>query len=173
MGGSSSTTRRVTVINEDSSGVIRLSENVVRKLKGEAEQESPSPRSSSTTTIRPSTPERNLANLVGSSDSLTLRQEHESEIARLERSWRIQVRELETINKNLWKVGNEKFATNLTEVEKKYAKQKCDPVCQQQQQKIIDCYLANKNCPLNCAPLVREFRDCVADVRREVFNRKG
>lgn len=107
-------------------------------------------------------------------DTLALRQQHEAEIRGMERSWKGQINELNRQNKELWKSANEKLAVNLTEIEQKYAKQqKCDPICQESEQKVIECYQENKSQPLKCSQQVKQFINCVHDVRREVFNRNA
>jgi len=111
--------------------------------------------------------------LIVGADSLSLRQEHEREIRRLERSWKNQINELERQNRELWKSANDKLSSNITEAEKKYVKSKCQPICQENEKKVIQCYQNNKSQPLKCSKEVKSFVNCVHEVRREVLNRNG
>jgi coiled-coil-helix-coiled-coil-helix domain-containing protein 3 len=110
---------------------------------------------------------------VFGSDSLSLKQKHEQEIRVLEKSWRQQMNELERQNRELWKSANHKLSNNLNEIEKKYVKTKCEPICGENEKKVIECYQTNKSQPLKCSKEVKGFVNCVHEIRRNVLNRNG
>jgi len=183
--GINSSTRRVTVVNDNETGVIRISESVVQKIsqtqhhsndsqpiqRPPPQSSQPVPQSQQQQQSPPQRRELSSDHLfVGSQSS---REEHEREIRRLEQSWKTQIQELQKQNRQLWSTANENLSTNITDVEKNLVKQKCDPICRQHERLVVDCYHSNRSQPLKCSKEVKAFVDCVHQVRRSVLNRNG
>ena len=77
--------------------------------------------------------------------------------------------ELQKQNRQLWRTANEKLSANITETEKQVIKKKCEPICRQNEKQVVDCYHKNKSQPLKCSSEVKNFVQCVQQVRREVL----
>ncbi|XP_076363600.1 coiled-coil-helix-coiled-coil-helix domain containing 3 [Tachypleus tridentatus] len=169
MGGASST-RRVTVVNDDASGVIKISDSVVHRLRGEKDKEKEDVKSGPQKKNEEHGSEPSLAPFF---DNLQWRQQREKELQQTENSWKLQVEELEKHNQELSKLVKTKFYTELVDVEEKYIKQTYAPVCEGNEQKVMKCYQDNAKTPLNCSKEVMAFSQCVDRVRMGVLTSHG
>lgn len=102
---------------------------------------------------------------------MALRQNHDAEIKRLEQTWKTHINKLEEQNEELFKRANEKFSSDLSGLEQKYLKKRYEPVCQEAEQKVLNCYIINKSQPLKCSNEVKEYSQCVKKIRKDYFNR--
>jgi len=75
------------------------------------------------------------------------------------------LKELQERNAVLQKQKTDQFAKAVMEVENKFGNYKATPVCADLQTKVLECYQANPNEPLNCSPLVEAFSSCVDRAR--------
>lgn len=168
--GNTPSSRRVTVVNDDVVGVVKVSENVVRRLRGEPEkstessskestQSSDGPAVASSTGFVPFSPAEPY------SSTLEQRQKYHEEFKKSERAWQNRIRQLEAQNRQLFDAANEKIAATITDVETNYMKNSYAPVCPDKQQKVQQCYKEHSKYPLNCSREVHEFMECVDKVR--------
>ncbi|XP_054163241.1 MICOS complex subunit MIC19-like [Oppia nitens] len=188
--GINSSTRRVTIVNDNQSGVIRISESVVKKISQQQPQreENRLPAASqdnqrvsqSLPPPQQQIPQQTLPNISDLSrnnqflsGSYATRQEYEEEVQRLEKTWKGQISELQKQNRQLWSTANSKLDTNITETETRINKTRGEPICRQQERSVVDCYQSHRSQPLKCSQDVRNFVSCVQDVRRGVLNRNG
>uniref|UniRef100_A0A1E1XUT1 Putative head-elevated expression protein n=1 Tax=Amblyomma sculptum TaxID=1581419 RepID=A0A1E1XUT1_AMBSC len=159
--GSSGSTRRVTIVNENSPDVIKISDSVVKRLKGESESISAAAVARQTAASAP-------YEQRATGDSLQSRKLHRDEVKKVEDVWRERLKEVERQNQELYKLATDKFAGAVTQVEEKYAQHKCVPVCEEHQQKVMACYEKNQHAPLNCSQLVEAFTKCVHEARKDI-----
>ena len=169
--GNTPSSRRVTIVNDDVVGVVKVSENVVRRLRGEPgefTESSPSKeavKSSDGPVATPSTGFVPFTPAEPYSSTLEQRQKYHEEFKKSERSWQNRIRQLEVQNRQLFDAANEKVAATLTDVETNYMKNSYAPVCPDMQQKVQQCYKESSKYPLNCSREVHEFMECVDKVR--------
>ncbi|XP_054707842.1 MICOS complex subunit MIC19-like [Uloborus diversus] len=160
--GNTSSNRRVTVVNDDVVGVVQVSENVVRRLRGEPEkppsQKFPEP-------AKESSVPRTFTPIEPYSSTLEQRQKYHHEFKKAEMSWQNRINELESQNRLLFETAKDKFAVLLDEIEEKHMQNSYAPVCPDKHQKVLQCYKENAKLPLNCSREVNEFFDCVEKVR--------
>ncbi|XP_005103247.1 MICOS complex subunit Mic19 isoform X2 [Aplysia californica] len=150
MGGSGSTTRRV-VVEDAGDDVVKISEAVVRRLKGIPDRDNagsdvPPPIPSPT-----SRPDQRLY-------SQEINQEVEDFYVQ-------KLKELQERNAALQKQTNDQFAKAVKEVEEKFVNYTASPVCQDLQTKVLQCYQDNANEVLNCSAIVNAFSTCVDRAR--------
>lgn len=169
--GNAPSSRRVTVVNDDVVGVVQVSENVVRRLRGEPEKTNDSTTSSSKESTHPSGTAAPSSGFVPFnppepySSTLEQRQKYQEEFKKAERSWQNRIRQLESQNRQLFEAANEKVAATLLEVETNHMKNSYAPVCPDKQQKVLHCYKENSKYPLTCSRDVNDFMECVDKVR--------
>ncbi|XP_048239146.1 MICOS complex subunit MIC19-like [Haliotis rufescens] len=167
MGGTGST-RRLVVEEIDGDGVVKISESVVRRLKGESEPEGASSSQSKSAPrpervfLPPPPPQYGQARI----DSKKAVQE-------VEAFYQQKLRQLEERNATLQKITNEQFAKAVQEVEQKFLKQTGSPVCQDLQSRVYNCYVDNPKYTLRCSADVRAFSLCVETARQNALARKG
>ncbi|XP_064483305.1 MICOS complex subunit MIC19-like [Ornithodoros turicata] len=157
--GSSGSTRRVTIVNEHSPDVIKISDAVAKRLKGDTE-----PITSSASRTEVSRPYDSRAG-----DSLEARRLHYEDIRKVDSVWKERLDEVERQNQELYKLATDKFAGAVDEVGTKYVKHKCVPVCEAAQKKVLECYERNQKQPLNCSKLVDAFTRCVHQARKDII----
>uniref|UniRef100_A0A131Z4R5 Coiled-coil-helix-coiled-coil-helix domain-containing protein 3, mitochondrial n=1 Tax=Rhipicephalus appendiculatus TaxID=34631 RepID=A0A131Z4R5_RHIAP len=159
--GSSGSTRRVTIVNENSPDVIKISDSVVKRLKGESD-------AISSTVARQTAAGAPYETRGAAGDSLQGRKLNHDELKKVDDVWRERLKEVERQNQELYKLATDKFAGAVTQVEERYTQHKCTPVCEEHQQKVMDCYAKNQRAPLNCSKLVDAFTKCVHEARKDI-----
>ncbi|EEC06775.1 conserved hypothetical protein [Ixodes scapularis] len=156
--GSSGSTRRVTIVNENSPDVIKISDSVVKRLKGESE--------AITASSAPRTTASAPYDTRGSGDVMQTRKLYHEELKKVDDAWRERLAEVERQNQELYKLATDKFAGAVNEVEQKYMKHKCVAICEEQQHKVLECYQKNQHAPLNCSKEKQE-KDAMAEAYRQ------
>ncbi|XP_046581588.1 MICOS complex subunit MIC19-like [Haliotis rubra] len=168
MGGTGST-RRLVVEELDGDGVVKISESVVRRLKGESEPEG---ASSSQSKSAPR-PERVYMPPPPPPQFGQARIDSKKAVQEVENFYQQKLRQLEERNATLQKITNEQFAKAVQEVEQKFLKQTGSPVCQDLQSRVYNCYVDNPKYTLRCSADVRAFSLCVEKARQNALARKG
>jgi len=168
--GNSPSSRRVTVVNDDVIGVVQVSENVVRRLKGDSDKPGDSAKSVTkesvpTESAPPSSTFVPFSPIEPYSSTLEQRQKYQEEFKKAEKSWQNRIRELEYQNRQLFDAANEKLSATILEVETNHMKNSYAPVCPERHQKVVQCYKENNKLPLNCSREVHDFMECVDKVR--------
>ncbi|XP_064633479.1 MICOS complex subunit MIC19-like [Lineus longissimus] len=158
MGGTSST-RRVTLEEEEGAGIVKISGSVVKRLRGEDESHEPQ----SFEEDRPTVPAPKHAPFRTSED----------DISRLEKLYKEKLKRLEKLNKELYQTSTQEFSQAVQEVEKKFLKYTTSPVCHNQQDAVLKCYQDNPKQTLLCSLQVKQFLECVEKTRQTVLTRKG
>lgn len=92
---------------------------------------------------------------------MRLREEKEQEIKKVHQEWRekMDARELEFTK--MARLSEEEVSNALKEVENLFMKASCTPVCQGQQEKVMNCYQDHPRQSLRCAREVEHFTECV------------
>ncbi|KAK7102508.1 MICOS complex subunit MIC19-like [Littorina saxatilis] len=165
MGGSGST-RRVVVEDNDGGGVVKISDSVVKRIRGQEDFSAAGAGSSSSGSAGAGTGSRppSFSGYKGT-DVAALQD--------IEAFYMDRLKQLEQQNSELQKITNEQFVKAVQEVEQKFLKHTCAPVCQDLQKRVYECYLANPKQTLNCSVEVRAFSTCVERARQNALLRKG
>lgn len=154
MGGSGST-RRVTVQEDDGPGMVKISENVVKRLVGQegtavAKQGEYQP-----------------------GDRMDLSRRDGDDLHKIEQYYQEKINSLEERNNQLFEEQKHQFAEAVQEVEKKFLKTTASPVCEDLQTAVLACYQVNPNQTLLCSPHVKAFNECVQKQRERILTKKG
>jgi len=156
MGGSSSTSRVVTV-DRDEGNVVTISEDVAKRLLGRQDL------SVATQAVSEDLPRRKV----------TYRAQAESfddETKMLEGHFRRRIKALESQNAALGLYNDKEFASAQREFEEMFQKRSIGaPVCCDLQQAVEQCYAANPGASLACIDHVKAFKDCVQMHRQAMF----
>ncbi|XP_074644773.1 MICOS complex subunit mic25a-like [Tubulanus polymorphus] len=158
MGGNSSSTRRITIEEDDGPGMVKISSSVVRRLKGEAEIHGDD--------TSPKTGKPKLASKSAPMQSV-------DDLKRIENMYHSKFQQLEKKQAEMYRDNKDQFTQAVEEVEKKFVKQTFNPVCQDLQQAVLECYQKNPKQSLLCSTQVKDFMQCVEDTRKNVLTRKG
>ncbi|KAI1286980.1 MICOS complex subunit mic25-a [Halotydeus destructor] len=176
--GASESTRKLTIINEDTSGVIKITDSVARKLQGEPDK--PEQQDVNVQAQQQRVPpsgqqvQSNQLLFAAPMETLTLRKRHEEQLQSLEASWRQQKVVLEHANRTLWKTTTTRIASDLKEIEDKYiSKRRYDPICPDKESSVESCYKNNAKTPLKCSEQVKDFVGCVDVAKRAALVSKG
>jgi len=162
MGGTGST-RRLVVEDANHGDTITISEAVVRRLKNLPDEDV----SECKETPVPDPPQKEPEPILSESRPFP-----EQIHAEVEDFYIQKLKELQERNAVLQKQTNDQFAKAVQEVENKFINITANPVCQDLQAKVIECYQANPNSTLNCSPLVEAFTYCVDRARIAVTRQK-
>ncbi|XP_078595912.1 MICOS complex subunit mic25-a-like isoform X1 [Branchiostoma floridae x Branchiostoma japonicum] len=161
MGGSQST-RKVTLEQGDMEGVVKVSSSVVRRMRGEPEEE-PSPADAPPSGSEAGRPRDGVPRetLLPHEQKAVL---HEA-LQERDRYWQDKLHSVEEKNAQLNQLTVEQFNKAAEEVEAKFIKQHYKPVCQDLQEAVMTCYIENPKQTLNCAQQTKAFTNCVENAR--------
>ncbi|KAI8511419.1 Chchd3p [Branchiostoma belcheri] len=169
MGGSQST-RKVTLEQGDMEGVVKVSASVVKRMRGEPEDEPSStgapPSESEAGRSRDGIPRETL---LPHEQKAVL---HEAMQER-DRYWQDKLQTVEEKNAQLNQLTVEQFHKAAEEVEAKFIKQHYKPVCQDLQEAVMTCYIENPKQTLNCAQQTKAFTSCVENARLSMLQLKA
>ena len=158
MGGNSST-RKITIEEDIGAGMFKISNDAVKRLKGQDDSVSVTEESSPS-----ATQVRTIPALPPQSET----------VERLEKLYQEKLHNLEEKSRSMHKSTNFKFAETVEDVEKQFIRQVSrNPVCVDLQNAVMKCYRNNPNETLKCSPQVKEFLECVDKTRMNVLHRKG
>ncbi|CAD5115792.1 DgyrCDS4734 [Dimorphilus gyrociliatus] len=145
MGSSnSSQTKSVTLNKEDT--VVRVSENVARRLTGKPELEEPE-----------------------YSSSETLTPDEKDKISQLKSLYEAEIAKIEEKKEALTLMGVGEFEKAIQEVEHKFMTVTRPAVCEDLQKQIMECYSANKDRSLQCSSVAKAFSECVRKTREKTI----
>ncbi|KAK7070580.1 hypothetical protein SK128_007741 [Halocaridina rubra] len=92
---------------------------------------------------------------------MRLREEKEQEIKKLNQAWREKMDSREQEFAKISGLSEEQVSSALKEVESLFMKASCTPVCQNQQEAVMNCYQDHPRQSLRCAREVEHFTQCV------------
>jgi coiled-coil-helix-coiled-coil-helix domain-containing protein 3 len=175
MGGSQSTnTRRISVLNDDPSSVIKVSDSVVQRLKGETEVKENQSES------RPVSKSQSDDQKVTSSfphsyygrgtpkTSLEIRQDKEAALRENDQYWEKRLKTLEENHMMINRKMEEEYKKAAKEVEELFSRlpaRREQPPCTNAGHYVKKCYQQNPREVLKCAKEVEAFVACV-DMKR-------
>uniref|UniRef100_A0A4D5R8Z2 MICOS complex subunit Mic19 n=1 Tax=Scolopendra viridis TaxID=118503 RepID=A0A4D5R8Z2_SCOVI len=190
--GNSGSTRRITVVNDDASGVIKISDSVVNRLRGELESQQTNKVRKTDSEFEPSAkPQRDESRPITPAKPVLppklpstppvdkpeakAPRISKEEAKQLESYWREKYYENEAANAELHKKTVVEFNKSLDEVEALfgYRTNTCYLDCEDFEVKIIKCYQENAGKTLNCSHIVKDYVDCVDAMRSKAFVTKG
>ncbi|KAF2365736.1 hypothetical protein FHG87_003511 [Trinorchestia longiramus] len=188
MGGNLST-RKITLINDEKSGIIKLSDNLAQRLKGQledAEQQPPkspkkafipppppppSPPPPSADPIPPaggaawdegrSDPWSGLYAEEGRRALLRLQEEQNQAIAAVHQQWQQKMKQREDQWVETSKLSTAELQRTAEEVEAAFVKSSVTHVCHDCQSAVLKCYQDHPKQTLLCADAVQKFTRCV------------
>lgn len=192
MGGTSST-RRITVVNDDSTGVIKISDSVVYRLKGELDDKPRTPDRVKTPPPQPvppslpSTPAPEPPKAIvppevaatapiqnpPSPKKASTTPAAAASISAGEEYWRQKYQESRRHSDLLHRETTTEFQRGLQEVESLFSPPNVTPVCEEIEAKVLQCYLDNPKTSLNCSHQVKAFTECVDAMRIHALSSKG
>ncbi|CAG9854484.1 unnamed protein product [Phyllotreta striolata] len=167
MGASTSSTRKLTVENEDPTGVIQLSEEVVNRIKG-SKVKSPE-------VLQGKAEEGGQFPVYWNPASLTSQQIQEITSAELEKNdqyWQQRIKNIEEKHKKLNLVLEEEYKKAVKEFSVKKIDRKLPP-CKDTERAVKECYLENPQEPMKCAKVVQAFQECVDSRRNALLASRG
>ncbi|XP_022098866.1 MICOS complex subunit MIC19-like [Acanthaster planci] len=164
--GSSSSTRSIAVERDAETGVVKVSEDLLRRMLGEESADQPKHEQPQERDRRryPATDDYNLK---------LLNEEWKERLYRSEELWQERLTEAERKNAALLQLSSEKFQQAAEEVEAKFIKHQCVPICQNLQGEVLKCYAANPRRTLNCSQEVNAFNKCVDRSRTSILTKKS
>ncbi|GFG40563.1 hypothetical protein Cfor_04485 [Coptotermes formosanus] len=175
MGGlQSSGTRRISVPNDDTSGVIKVSDSVVQRLKGGAEVKET--QSASPPVIQPQSNVEPVTSLFPPSyygggthkTSLEMRQDKEEALRENDQYWEKRLKTMEENHMMMNRRMEEEYRKAAKEVEELFSRlpaKREQPPCANAGQSVKSCYQKNPGAILKCAKEVEAFAACV-DMKR-------
>lgn len=92
---------------------------------------------------------------------MRLREEKEQEMKKLNMEWHEKMEAREEEFTKIARLSEEQVTTALKEVENLFMKATCSPVCQNQQEAVMNCYNDHAHQSLRCAREVEQFTQCV------------
>jgi len=174
MGGLQSTgTRKISVPNDDTSGVIKVSDSVVQRLKGRAEvkeSKSENPVSPYQSTVQPviSSFPQPVYGGVTPKTSLEIRQDKEEALRENDQYWEKRLKTVEENHMMMNRRMEEEYKKAAKEVEELFSRlptKREQPPCANAGQDVKNCYQKNPGRVLKCAKEVEAFAACV-DMKR-------
>ncbi|PSN50453.1 hypothetical protein C0J52_04964 [Blattella germanica] len=168
MGGTQSTnTRTITIQNDDPNSVIKVSDSVVKRLKGAKEEEKENqPVSPPQSKVTSSLSHYHYGR--GPKTSVEIQQDKQAALRENDEYWGKRVKTLEDNHMNINKRMEEEYKKAVKEVEELFAKlpsKEQQPPCSYAGQYVKKCYQQNPKEVLKCAREVEAFAACV-DMKR-------
>nr|CAD7458124.1 unnamed protein product [Timema tahoe] len=175
MGGSQST-RRITIDNTDPSAVIKVSDDVVKRMQGASEKTgqvsntniSPTLNISDDSEVPVVLTSPRLSGFLPAMTSLRILQEKEAEIEALDDYWRKRIEKMKEDHKLINQTLDEEFNNAKNEIRDlfhhvpgKYQ----SPPCQVEKDIISKCYHDNPKKVLVCAKELQQFAACLDQER--------
>ncbi|CAH1102170.1 unnamed protein product [Psylliodes chrysocephalus] len=165
MGGSSSATRKLTVENDDPTSVIKVSEEVVDRLRGSNVVRTKEPQYG-----KPPPDQGGQFPLYWNPSNLTSQQiQHltANELQKNDQYWQQRIKNLEEKHKKMNQVMEDEYVKAVNEFTAKKIDRKLPP-CKETEHAVKECYLEYPREPMRCAKVVQAFQECV-DLKRNTL----
>ncbi|XP_060535118.1 MICOS complex subunit MIC25 [Cylas formicarius] len=154
MGSGPSKTRMLTVENDDPTSVIKVSDDVVDRIKGLA-QTAPraEPQQATVQPVYVSEP---------STTSLEIRRSHVAELSKNDEYWAGRLKHVEDSHRRMNQVMQDEYQKALDEYKEPKRTQSLKEIpCLDSKRAVIECYRRYPGEPLRCAKVVQAFQECV------------
>lgn len=187
MGGSSSTTREITIEKEDEGDHVtfKVTEAAIQRIRGEVESQAqaraeaashsiPQPQLRQSAIEDSGTTKQQVMVPVEEYIDWDLIQEKlEEEIKNVENDYEKRLSALEQKNIELGRANIDQFKQAVEEMEKKFITATGPPVCQDLEEKVLDCYKESQGRTLECSPIIKSYTGCVDKCRQNIMSQKG
>lgn len=170
MGGSQSS-RKLTVSNDDPTSVIKVSDGVIKRLKGRVEDDSSRQGIVESSDVNP--------RIVQGGDytmtSLQILQAKEAEIRNIDAYWEKRLMNMQENHKVLSRKMDEEYEVAVKEVQSRLKTRPGirDLPCQDMKANVITCYKTYPRQTLNCAKEVEAFSACVDSKRSLILEEQN
>ncbi|KAJ8929265.1 hypothetical protein NQ314_018058 [Rhamnusium bicolor] len=156
MGGVPSKTRKLTVENDDPTSVIKVSEGVVDRIRGNQlvrQEAQPSPG-----VVAPQQAGPFIA-----------------ELKKNDEYWENRIRSLEANHKRMNEIMEQEYNKACDQVQgnKMSTAVESKPPCQDTKRAVMECYKHYPNEPMRCAKVVQAFQECVDLKRTHLIANRG
>ncbi|XP_031356178.1 MICOS complex subunit MIC19 isoform X1 [Photinus pyralis] len=167
MGSGSSRTRKLTLDNEDASNVIKVSEDVVQRLKSDSQVRSVQRQEVIAAVPNGPAP---IYYYEPRLTSLQFQQEKSEALKKNDEYWERRIKDLESYHMEMHKVMEGEYNKAINEMNTKEKKlYACDtPPCQISKARVLECYKRNPNQAMKCLKEVEAFTACV-DLQRSIL----
>ncbi|XP_033647121.1 MICOS complex subunit Mic19-like [Asterias rubens] len=167
--GSSSSTRTITVEQDAETGVVKVSEDLLKRMLGGGEDR----KEQAIPDKQPEREGRHHPVETSSYDLKRLNEDWQERLYQTEQQWQLKLDQAEEKNTALLQLTNDQFKQAAEEVEAKFVKHQYVPICQKLQDEVLKCYAANPGRALNCSQEVKAFTTCVEHSRTSILTKKG
>ncbi|RZC36666.1 uncharacterized protein BDFB_003076 [Asbolus verrucosus] len=178
MGGSQSRTRKLTVENDDPTSVIKVSDDVVQRIKNSQEAR-PAPESSFQQQAPPQQPplvQQPTFMYEPNVTSVQLRQVNIAELKKNDRYWENRLKCQQANHQKINEIMEAEYKKAVEEMEVPAASRtssKALPPCQDSKKAVMKCYIENPHEPMKCAKVVQAFQQCVDTKRASLIANRG
>lgn len=186
MGGQQST-RKLTIDNDDPANVIKVSDSVVDRLRGNTE--AVRNKVDKGATVHPTNTVYPTAVPVGpvpsfypqymhepSQTSLQLRQEKDAVLKKNDAYWQNKINKIEDSHEQANKLMAQEYCNAMNEVKEHFPDTpngQRKPACQEGKKAVLKCYRQYPTEPMRCAKEVQAFAECVDKHRSAVVANRG
>ncbi|XP_030766020.1 uncharacterized protein LOC115890050 [Sitophilus oryzae] len=165
MGGTPSKTRRLTLENNDPNSVIKVSDDVVDRIRGVA-QTVRKPEVITPTVPQITNPQHTAVLPVylhePSLTSIQIRQANVAELKKNDDYWSNRLKALEDNHKKMNSVIEEEYNKAVEEFKVGRPTQVLKEIpCLESKRAVMECYKCYPNEPMRCAKIVQAFQECV------------
>ncbi|KAK5640113.1 hypothetical protein RI129_010924 [Pyrocoelia pectoralis] len=169
MGSGTSRTRKITLDNEDASKVIKVSDDVVQRLKCEPKSKVSSVSSQEVVPFDSDSGPVPIYYYEPRLTSLQFQQDKNQALKRNDEYWEKRIKDLENCHSEMHKVMDGEYNKAITELSQEKKLYACDtPPCQMSKKKVLDCYKKYPNQSMKCLKEVEAFTACV-DLQRSIL----
>ncbi|KAJ3629290.1 hypothetical protein MTP99_013688 [Tenebrio molitor] len=172
-----SRTRKLTVENDDPTSVIKVSDDVVQRIKNsqEARPAAPEPSFQQPPPQQPP-PMQPMFIYEPSLTSVQLRQANLAELKKNDHYWENRLKNQQANHQKINEIMDTEYKRAVDEMEvteKTKAQSKALPPCQDAKKAVMQCYIENSNEPMKCANVVQAFQQCVDSKRASLIANRG
>ncbi|XP_022915729.1 MICOS complex subunit Mic19 [Onthophagus taurus] len=167
MGAQQGKTRKLTLENDDPTSVIKVSDDVVQRLRcAEAKRRGSSgqapPQQLHSHQIISNNPPPPFYHYEPTFTSLQIRQEAAEKLRKNDEYWTRRIHDLEKNNEKMRILMEEEYKKAMDEMNSKTSKSPFSEMpCIMNRKKVMECYQQYPNEPMRCAKEVQAFAACV------------
>uniref|UniRef100_A0A6M2DEI7 Putative head-elevated expression protein n=1 Tax=Xenopsylla cheopis TaxID=163159 RepID=A0A6M2DEI7_XENCH len=185
MGAQQSNARTLTVENDDPTLVIKVSEELVDRLKGKLRagevahhQQASAPQVIRSDVAHP-TVDQSQAPIYypyPGVSSIQLMKEKEEQIRNNDQYWQNRIKDIERHQKKMSSMLEKEYEAAMNEIKQTFSSEPSKyqlPPCGDMGSKLMSCYQTNANAPLKCSTVFQEYSQCVNVHRMQTLTAKA
>ncbi|XP_044254526.1 MICOS complex subunit MIC25 isoform X2 [Tribolium madens] len=177
MGGSQSRTRKLTVENDDPTSVIKVSDDVVQRIKNNSQARPAAPEPSyQQAPPQQAVPVQPMFIYEPSVTSVQLRQANLAELKKNDHYWENRLKNQQANHQKINEIMEAEYKKAIEEMEvteKTKTPSRALPPCQDAKEAVMRCYREHANEPMKCAKIVQAFQQCVDSKRASLIANRG